>query len=108
MTGYTNEVHNNKLGGEDSEYLHLRLFITGMSPNSIQAVRNLKNICLLYLAKRKYRLEIIDIYQNAELAKGENIIVTPTLLRKSPSPEMRVVGNLSAYEKVLSLFKVSI
>ena len=78
----------------------LRLFITGILPNSIRAVVNCKALCEKYLENR-YELEIIDIYQQPELAVNEEIIAVPVLIKKFPLPEERVIGDLSDIEKVL-------
>jgi circadian clock protein KaiB len=78
----------------------LRLFITGASPNSSRAISNLKDICEKHL-KGKYELEIIDVYQQPLMAESEQIIALPLLIKKSPSPERRLIGDLSDTEKVL-------
>lgn len=78
----------------------LRLFVTGMTPRSIQAVENVRRICEEHLEGR-YDLQVIDIYQQPTLAKGEQIIATPTLIRKLPLPLRRVIGDLSNTERVL-------
>lgn len=78
----------------------LRLFITGILPNSIRAVVNCKALCEKYLENR-YELEIIDIYQQPELAVNEEIIAVPVLIKKFPLPEERVIGDLSDIDKVL-------
>lgn len=78
----------------------LRLFITGILPNSARAVINIKAICEKYL-KDRYELEIIDIYQQPQLALTEEIIAVPVLIKKSPLPEKRMIGDLSDVEKVL-------
>jgi circadian clock protein KaiB len=79
----------------------LRLYITGMTPNSRRAVENIKNICEQYLAGR-YELEIIDLFQQPALAEGQQIVAAPTLLKLSPLPLRRLIGDLSDTEKVLS------
>jgi circadian clock protein KaiB len=79
----------------------LLLFITGLTPRSTQAVANLKAICEEHLAGR-YELEVIDLYQQPEVAKGEQIVAAPTLLKKQPLPPRRLVGNLSQTDKVLA------
>jgi circadian clock protein KaiB len=84
---------------DSNEYV-LRLYVTGASPNSIKAISNIKNICEMHLAGR-YALEIIDIYQQAELAKSEQIIAIPLLIKKLPLPEKRLIGDMSETEKVL-------
>ncbi|MEO5761308.1 MAG: circadian clock KaiB family protein [Vicinamibacteria bacterium] len=83
-----------------AEHFVLRLFVTGMTPRSIQAVENVRRICEEHLEGR-YDLQVIDIYQQPTLAKGEQIIATPTLIRKLPLPLRRVIGDLSNTERVL-------
>jgi circadian clock protein KaiB len=78
----------------------LRLFVTGMTPRSTEAIARLKAICEKYLEGR-YELEIIDIYQQPSVAKNEQIIATPTLIKKLPSPLRRLVGDLSDTRRVL-------
>ena len=82
-----------------TEYM-LRLFITGASPNSIRAVENLKALCEEHLAGR-YKLEIIDIHQQRELAENENVIALPLLIKKYPGPERRMIGDMSDTARVL-------
>jgi circadian clock protein KaiB len=78
----------------------LRLFVTGILPNSARAIVNIKGICEKYL-KGRYELEIIDIYQQPFLALTEEIIAIPLLIKKFPLPEERLIGDLSDIEKVL-------
>ncbi|MEP6949182.1 MAG: circadian clock KaiB family protein [Ginsengibacter sp.] len=78
----------------------LRLFVTGILPNSARAIVNIKVICEKYL-KDKYELEIVDIYQQPTLALTENIIAVPMLIKKFPLPEIRLIGDLSDTESVL-------
>ncbi len=78
----------------------LRLYVTGMTPNSIRAIENIKRICKDYLEGR-FELEIVDIYKNPELAKESQIIAAPTLIRKLPPPLRRFIGDLSDMEKIL-------
>jgi circadian clock protein KaiB len=84
------------------EELHLRLFITGATPNSVRAITNIKQICEENF-KGKYRLEIIDVYQQRAIAENEQLIALPLLIRKQPSPERRMIGDLSDTQKVLKL-----
>lgn len=79
----------------------LHLFITGATPNSTRAVRNAKEICEQYLAGR-YVLSIIDIYQQPELARAQQVLAAPTLIRELPLPRRQVIGDLSDHPKVLS------
>jgi len=78
----------------------LRLYVTGMTPRSTRAVANVRDICETHLQGR-YDLEVIDIYQQPVLAKGEQIIAAPTLIRKLPLPLRRIIGDLSSTERVL-------
>jgi circadian clock protein KaiB len=78
----------------------LTLFVTGGSPNSVRAINNLMVICEQYLRGR-YELEVIDVYQRPEMAKQEQIIALPTLIKKQPGPLRRLVGDMSDTSKVL-------
>jgi circadian clock protein KaiB len=83
----------------DQRYL-LRLFVTGMTPRSTEAVVAIKTICEDHL-KGRYDLEVIDIYQQPELAKEAQIIAAPTLVKQLPEPLRRLIGNLADTERVL-------
>ena len=78
----------------------LRLYVTGMTPKSTQAIVNVQKLCEKHLAGR-YELKVIDIYQQPKLAKGEQIIATPTLIKKLPLPLRRLIGDMSDMERVL-------
>jgi circadian clock protein KaiB len=84
----------------------LRLFITGILPNSARAVVNSKAICEKYL-KGRYKLEIIDIYQQPALALTEDIIAVPVLIKKFPLPEERIIGDMSDPAEVLNELHLS-
>ena len=84
----------------EGETYVLRLFVTGMTPRSTGAIARIKAICEEYLEGR-YELEVIDIYQQPAVAKGEQIIATPTLIKKLPPPLRRLVGDLSDKQRVL-------
>ena len=86
-------------GGSNSKYI-LKLYITGMTPNSIKAVSNIKNVCEEYL-KDQYEIQIIDIYQEPGIGEVEQIIATPTLIKEFPLPVRILIGDLSDREKVL-------
>lgn len=77
----------------------LRLYVTGSSAKSLQAVHNLKKICEEHLPD--YDLEVIDIYENPSAARDEQIIAAPTLVKKLPKPLRRFVGDLSDTKKIL-------
>jgi circadian clock protein KaiB len=82
-----------------SQYI-LRLYVTGKTPNSLRAIASLKEICEEYLQGR-YQLQVIDIYQQPALAEGDQIVATPTLIKKLPAPLRRLIGDMSDRERVL-------
>jgi circadian clock protein KaiB len=79
----------------------LRLYVTGQTPRSTRAVENLKRICEEYLEGR-YDLEIIDLYQQPELARTQQLVVAPTLIKALPEPVRKILGDLSDKERVLA------
>ncbi|MFO7737658.1 MAG: circadian clock KaiB family protein [Desulfatiglandaceae bacterium] len=87
--------------GRDSEAYVLRLYVTGLTPRSTLAIANVRKICDEHLAGR-YELEVIDLYQQPGLAKGEQIIAAPTLIKTLPLPLRRLIGDMSDTEKVLT------
>ncbi len=88
------------LKGPPEERYVLRLYITGMTPQSTRALTTIKAICEEHLQGR-YELQVIDIYQQPTLAQGDQIIATPTLIRQLPPPLRRFIGDLSDKERVL-------
>ena len=87
--------------GKAGQYAHIfRLYITGASPNSSRAISNIKEIFDKYL-KDQYELNIIDVYQQPQVAKNVDIIALPLLLRKQPLPERRLIGDMSDVDKVV-------
>ena len=86
--------------GRDSEAYVLRLYVTGLTPRSNLAIANVRKICDEHLAGR-YELEVIDLYQQPKLAKGEQIIAAPTLIKTLPLPLRRLIGDMSNTEKFL-------
>ena len=78
----------------------LRLYVAGQTPKSIAAFANLKKICEEYLAGR-YKLQVIDLLENPHLARGDQILAIPTLVRKLPEPVRKIIGDLSNSERVL-------
>lgn len=87
-----------KLSGK--EIYHLKLYVTGSTPSSTRAIANIREICEVYL-KGKYELEVIDLYQQPDLAKSDQIIAAPTLVKKLPLPMRKLIGDLSGIEKVV-------
>lgn len=93
-------------GGATKEHLAkperfvLRLYIAGQTPKCMRAFTNLKRICEEHLADR-YQIEIIDLLQNPQLARGDQILAVPTLVRQLPEPVKKIIGDLSNTERVL-------
>jgi|WetSurMetagenome_2_1015567.scaffolds.fasta_scaffold125901_3 circadian clock protein KaiB len=78
----------------------LRLYVAGQTPKSIEAFRNLKEICDVHL-KGKCSIEIVDLLKTPQLAKGDQIVAIPTLVRRLPPPLKKIIGDLSNRERVL-------
>ena len=78
----------------------LRLYIAGQTSRSLAALANLKQICEKHL-KGRYRIEVIDLMKNPKLARGDQILAVPTLVRKLPPPLKRIIGDLSNAERIL-------
>ena len=83
----------------DEKYV-LKLYVTGMTPRSARAVMNIRQILDEHLQGR-YELEIIDIFQQPQLAQGEQIIAAPTLIKKLPLPIRKFIGDMSETERIL-------
>jgi len=86
--------------GRGREHYVLRLFVAGITPRSERAIRSIKEICDRRLAGR-YELEIVDVYQQPDAVRKEEIIVAPTLVKKLPLPLRRLIGDMSNEQKVL-------
>ncbi|GAB6058391.1 circadian clock protein KaiB [Desulfonatronum parangueonense] len=82
------------------EHYNLRLYVAGQTPKSLQAFENLKKICEEHL-KGRYSIEVIDLMINPQLAKGDQILAIPTLVRRLPEPLRKIIGDLSDTERVL-------
>jgi circadian clock protein KaiB len=78
----------------------LRLYVSGSTLKSSRAVENIKRVCEQHL-KNRYDLEVIDIYQQAKLARDQQIVAVPTLIKRLPLPLRRLIGDMSNQEKVL-------
>jgi circadian clock protein KaiB len=85
---------------DKSEMLVLRLYITGSTPQSIRALTNIKRICEKFV-RGNYDLQVIDVYQNPDLARDQQIIAAPTLLKMLPLPLRRLIGDMSDENRVL-------
>jgi circadian clock protein KaiB len=82
------------------EMWNLRLYVAGQTPKSIAAFANLKKICEEHL-KGQYTIEVVDLLENPKLAKGDQILAIPTLVRKLPPPIRKIIGDLSNTERVI-------
>jgi circadian clock protein KaiB len=91
---------DNGEGAPDAEHYELRLYVAGQSPRSVRAIENLRLFCDEHLAGR-YSVEVIDLTLNPTLARSDEIIAVPTLVRKLPEPIRKIIGDLSDTEKVL-------
>jgi circadian clock protein KaiB len=93
-SGQNNEIE------ESTEFYVLRLYVAGQTPKSLQAFDNLKKISEQHL-KGRYKIEVIDLVKNPRLAKDDQILAIPTLVRKLPEPLKKIIGDLSNTERVL-------
>jgi circadian clock protein KaiB len=91
----------------DGESFVLRLYVAGQTPKCLRAFANLKRICDQYLTDR-YRIEMIDLLENPALARGDQILAVPTLVRRVPVPIRKIIGDLSNTERVLAGLDVSV
>jgi circadian clock protein KaiB len=82
------------------ETWELRLYVAGQTPKSMAAIANLNRHCELHL-KGRYKIEVIDLLVNPQLAEGDQILAIPTLVRKVPEPIRKIIGDLSNEERVL-------
>jgi circadian clock protein KaiB len=84
----------------DADPWVLRLYVAGQTPKSLAAFANLKKICAEHL-EGQYRIEVIDLLENPQLGRGDQIVAIPTLVRNLPVPIKKIIGDLSNTEKVL-------
>jgi len=84
----------------DDDIWHLRLYVAGESPKSLQAFANLKQLCENHL-EHPYEIEIVDLVENPGLARGDEILAIPTLVRRLPAPMRKIIGDLSDTDRVL-------
>lgn len=88
------------LGLSAGEVWEFKLYVAGQTPRSMSAIGNLKSLCEMYMPGR-YHVEIIDLLERPELAKSDQVVAIPTLVRKLPGPIRRIIGDLSNTDKVL-------
>jgi circadian clock protein KaiB len=98
------QPHRRVTGGEPGrpprETWNLRLYVAGQTPRSLAALANLRRLCEEHLAGR-YHIEVVDLMKNPQLAKGDQILAVPTLVRRLPAPLKKIIGDLSNAERVL-------
>jgi circadian clock protein KaiB len=82
------------------EFWNLRLYVAGQTPKSIRAFANLEVLCEKHL-KGRYRIEVIDLLEHPEMARGDQIVAVPTLVRELPGPVRKIIGDLSDTERTL-------
>ncbi|MBI5441772.1 MAG: circadian clock protein KaiB [Deltaproteobacteria bacterium] len=97
--------HQDPAAGEESrtegeQFWDLRLYVAGQSPKCGEAFQNLRRLCEEHLQGR-YRIEVIDLVENPKLARGDQILAIPTLVRRLPEPIRKIIGTLSDTERVL-------
>ncbi len=101
MNDTTRETYSDLEDGiDDVDKVLLRLYIAGQSPRSVRAMENLRRVCQEHLAGR-YRVEVIDLLENPSLARGDEIVAVPTLVRTLPEPIRKIIGDLSDTDRVL-------
>lgn len=96
----TSPKRSSKVKADEGSVYDLRLYVAGQTPRSLQAFANLKKICDEHLAGR-YKINVIDLLLQPQLAKGDQIFAIPTLVRQLPQPVRRIIGDLSNTERVL-------
>lgn len=84
----------------EKQVYRLRLYVTGATPRSLQAIKNIKSICEEHL-KGRYQLEVVDVYQQPVLAQGEQIIAAPTLVKYLPTPLRKFIGDMAKKDRIL-------
>jgi len=89
-----------RAASDGASFWKLRLYVAGQTPKSIAAFGNLKRICEEHLRGR-YRIEVVDLLQNPTLARGDQILALPTLVRQLPPPMKKIIGDFSNTERVL-------
>ncbi|HEX4493792.1 MAG TPA: circadian clock KaiB family protein [Acidimicrobiia bacterium] len=99
MTALHKRARARRERAAEQEYL-LRLYVAGQTPKSVEAFTNLKEICESHL-KGRYRIEVIDLLENPALARGDQILALPAVVRQLPPPVKKIIGNFSDAERVL-------
>jgi len=98
--GSAREINSRKARPFKSPLWELRLYVAGMTPTSIRAFENLKRLCEEHM-HGAYRIQVVDLLERPMLARGDQIIAVPTLVRRLPTPVKKIIGDLSNAERVL-------
>ncbi len=96
----TTQLFEEAAAGDASQKFVLTLFVAGMTPRSLRAIENARQLCETYL-KDRCDFEVIDVYKNPELAKDSQVIAAPTLVKRLPPPLQKFIGDLSDPEPIL-------
>jgi len=96
----TTAKRKRKRASADPQYWQLRLYVAGQTAKSIAAFANLKRLCEEHL-QGQYKIEVVDLLENPKLARGDQILAIPTLVRQLPPPVKKIIGDLSNTERVL-------
>jgi len=107
MKDMANYIEEDSEVRSDGEFWSLRLYVAGQTPKSVAAFANLKKICEQYLTNR-YRIEMIDLLEDPGLARGDQILAVPTLVRRMPTPVKKIIGDLSNTQRVLAGLEVPV
>ncbi len=99
-TSHAGGSANHKSRAANANSYMLRLYVAGQTPKCVTAFANLKKICDEHLAGQ-YQIEVVDLLENPKLARGDQILAIPTLVRKLPEPVRKIIGDLSNTERVL-------
>jgi circadian clock protein KaiB len=100
IASFSTSAPQNGHDQEDGDFIELRLYVAGQTSKCVTALANLQQLCEERLSGR-YRIEVIDLLKNPQLAKGDQILAIPTLVRKLPEPLRKIVGDLSNTERTL-------
>jgi circadian clock protein KaiB len=98
MSAVLELVGSTDVGDGEPNVWHLCLYVAGQSPKSLQALANLKHLCERYLAGR-HRIEVVDLVLDPTLAQRDDILAVPTLVRRSPEPQKKLIGDLSDLDR---------
>lgn len=97
----TTEQFEEALANRDERIYELRLFVSGITPRSLEAIEQVRALCEEHL-KGRYRLEVIDLYKDPQAAKDEQVVAAPTLVKMLPAPMRKIIGNMAKNDRLLA------